>query len=213
MLNTFRKQRWTARVTLLLFFWSYGLQAQQIVPDGNTQTSVAVSGNISDVTTTTTSGVNAYNSFSEFNVFENNVVNLHLPGGTDNLLNLVHDQATTIDGMLNAIRDGQIGGNVFFANPHGFVVGASGVVNVGSLSVSTPTSQFMDEFFTTPGVASVDHTNNLLNYTMPLNDTGLVSIQGTVNAIGDIDLRAGQFDSAGVIQSGAVFSATAPTFI
>lgn len=211
MLNTFRKQRWTPRVTMLLFFWSYGVQAQ-IVPDGRTQTSVAVSGNVSDVTTATTNGENAYNSFSEFSVFADNVVNLHLPGSTENLLNLVHDQATSIDGMLNAIKDGQVGGNVYFANPHGFVVGANGVVNVGSLSVSTPTSQFMDEFFTTPGVASIEHTNELINYTMPLSDSGLVSIQGRVNAVGDVDLRAGRFDSAGLIQSGAVFEASAPTF-
>lgn len=211
MLSTFRKQRWTPRVTMLLFFWSYGVQGQ-VVPDGRTQTNVSVNGNVSDVTTATTNGANAYNSFSEFNVFTDDVVNLHLPGGTDNLLNLVHDQATSIDGLLNAIKDGQVGGNVYFANPHGFVVGANGVVNVGSLSVSTPTSQFMDEFFTTPGVASLDHTNDLINYTMPLNDSGLVSVQGTVNSIGDVDLRAGQYDSAGVIQSGALFTASAPTF-
>lgn len=211
MLNTLRKQRWTPRITMLLFFWSYGVQAQ-IVPDGRTQTSVAVSGNVSDVTTATTNGENAYNSFSEFDVFAGNVVNLHLPGGTENLLNLVHDRATSIDGMLNAIKDGQVGGNVYFANPHGFVVGANGVVNVGSLSVSTPTSQFMDEFFSSPGIASVQHTNDLIHYTMPLAESGLVSIQGTVNAIGDVDLRAGRFEGAGVIQSGAVFAASAPTF-
>jgi len=82
MLSKLRRNRWIPRFTLLLFVWSYGLQAAEITPDGRTATSVSVNGNVSDVTTGTVSGVNAYNSFSRFNVDQPDVVNLYLPDGT-----------------------------------------------------------------------------------------------------------------------------------
>lgn len=114
-----------------------------IVPDGNTQTSLATSGNVTNITTSTVNDNNAYNSFSTFNVNQNNTVNLILPGGTDNLLNLVHSQAMNVDGTLNSIKDGKIGGNVFFAkfareslakdmSTHAAVVSGYGALQVDS---------------------------------------------------------------------------------
>jgi filamentous hemagglutinin family protein len=111
--------------------------AQQIVTDGRTATALAVQGNLTNVTTATLSGANAFNSFSRFGVDAGNVVNLHVPSAAANLINIVRDERTNIHGILNSIQDGRIGGNVWFANPHGFVVGPSGVVNVGSLTVTT----------------------------------------------------------------------------
>ena len=114
--------------------------AQSIVPDGRTQTSVSTAGKVVNVTTATVTGANAFNSFSRFSVDQGITANLFLPGGASNLINIVRDARTDINGVLNAIKDGRIGGNVWFANPNGFVVGATGVVNVGSLSVATPTA-------------------------------------------------------------------------
>ena len=119
-----------------------------ITPDGRTLTVVGHTGAVWNVNTSTVSGSNAFNSFSTFNVGAGNTVNLHVPSAATNLINIVRDQRTDVYGILNAIKDGQIGGNVWFANPHGFVVGASGVVNVGSLTVTTPTQGFVDGFFT-----------------------------------------------------------------
>ncbi|KPK01382.1 MAG: hypothetical protein AMK71_05800, partial [Nitrospira bacterium SG8_35_4] len=192
---------------ILFHFYSVNiLFAQQIVIDGNTRTNLNIHNNITDVTTLTVRGHNAFNSFSKFDVYSGNVVNLHLPGSTSNLLNLVHDQRSNIDGILNSLRNGQIGGNVFFANPHGIVVGAQGTVNVGSLTAVTPTKRFMDSFFDSPGNPSSAATLQLLNRTMPIDESGLISIQGRVNAIGEISLNAGNVTNNGVISSGAVFS-------
>ena len=47
---------------------SLGVHAASIVPDGRTQTQVTVNGSVTDVTTQTIRGINAYNSFSRFNV-------------------------------------------------------------------------------------------------------------------------------------------------
>ncbi|MEH6446128.1 MAG: leukotoxin LktA family filamentous adhesin, partial [Oceanospirillaceae bacterium] len=176
--------------------------SQQIVTDGRTQTHLSINGNVTDITTSTIRGVNAYNSFSKFDVYSGNVANLHVPGGATNLLNVVHGQVSNIDGVLNAYKNGKIGGNVFFANPHGFVVGAGGVVNVGSLTVSTPTSGFMEGFFDEAGNPTDAATNHILNGTAPISSSGLISIQGRVNALDKLSLQGADISNSGVITAG-----------
>jgi len=63
----------------------------------------------------------------------------------------VRDERTNIDGILNAIKDGRIGGNVWFANPNGFIVGNGGVVNVGSLNVLDPEPASSSTISSPPG--------------------------------------------------------------
>jgi filamentous hemagglutinin family protein len=186
--------------------------AQSIRPDGRTQTAVTTQGAVTSVTTGTVHGANAFNSFSTFSVGQGTTANLHLPSGTANLVNLVRDARTDIHGILNSIKDGRIGGNVWFANPHGFIVGSTGVVNVGSLSVSTPTQAFVDDFFVSPGNPNDAAVAQLFAGTAPRNGTGLISIQGKVNAIEGISLSAGTINVAGSLYSGARFIGTAPDF-
>ncbi|MCB1939957.1 MAG: leukotoxin LktA family filamentous adhesin, partial [Rhodocyclaceae bacterium] len=93
-----------------------------IVTDGRTATTLSQSGAVTDITTATVRGKNAFNSFSRFNIGSGQTVNLHLPQQTANLLNLVRNERSHIDGVMNAYKDGRIGGNVFFFNPHGMVV-------------------------------------------------------------------------------------------
>lgn len=178
------------------------LGAAQILSDGNTRTTLHVQGNVTDISTATIRGNNAYNSFHKFDVYRGNVVNLRVPDGTANLLNLVHDHATRIDGTLNAYKDGTIGGNVYFANPHGIVVGQQGVVNVGSLHASTPTAGFMQGVFNATGDPSQKATAQLLDGTVPLNASATISVQGRINAQGDIRLHAGQVLASGSLQAG-----------
>lgn len=205
-----RARRVVAGFTAFCFFWSSVLPAQTlIVPDGNTATHVGTSGTSTQVTTGTVRGQNAFNSFSRFNVGTGDTVNLHLPSGTQNLLNLVHDERTQIDGVLNAIRNGGIGGNVYIANPHGVVVGADGVVNTGALHLSTPTQAFMQRFFTAPGEPSATATTQLLDGSMPIDPEGLISIRGTVNTTAGADIRAGTIEVAGAVHADA---ATADVF-
>ena len=105
------------------------------------------------------------------------MVNLHVPNSAQNLLNMVHDSQTNINGVLNSIKNGQIGGNVFFANPHGFVVGAGGMVNVGSLTAITPTRTFMNSFFDGPGQPNQSATTQLLAGSVPINPDAFISIE------------------------------------
>ena len=105
-------------LTIYSFMFSNVCWAAMITPDGRTQTTVNVNGHVYDVTTSTVSGKNAFNSFSNFDVYKGTTVNLYLPGSTLNLINLVRDGKTNIDGILNSIKNGKIGGNVFILNPH-----------------------------------------------------------------------------------------------
>ncbi|VAX37315.1 hypothetical protein MNBD_UNCLBAC01-363, partial [hydrothermal vent metagenome] len=66
-------------MTAFIFFFSntcYLAYAQQIVTDGRTNTHLHVNGSITDVHAHTQSGSNAFNSFSSFDVYQGNTVNL-----------------------------------------------------------------------------------------------------------------------------------------
>lgn len=172
-----------------------------ITPDGKTNTTVSVNGNVSDVHTGTVSGQTGFNSFSTFDVYQGHTANLYLPEGTKNLINLVHDKISNIDGVLNAFKDGKIGGNVFFLNPNGIAVGASGVINVGALTLATPTKEFMDNVISSDRAVSSQLTKAILAGDMPLNPLGLISIKGKINASGGVGLMGGDILNRGDIRT------------
>ncbi|QDP25202.1 leukotoxin LktA family filamentous adhesin [Bradyrhizobium cosmicum] len=171
--------------------YSVRLQAQTanvITPDGRTGTSLQTSGSVTNVTTSTVSGNNAFNSFSQFSVGQGNTVNLQLPMGTQNLVNIVRDAPVYVNGTLNSYMNGAIGGNVYFADPKGFVVGRSGTVNVGSLNVSTPTREFTDSLIGAGGQINQSAVGNLMAGSFPVSPDGNIRIYGRVNAIDGVRL-------------------------
>ncbi|MDI3559416.1 leukotoxin LktA family filamentous adhesin [Bradyrhizobium sp. Arg816] len=171
--------------------FSIRLQAQTanvIVPDGRTGTSLQTSGSVTNVTTSTVSGNNAFNSFSQFSVGQGNTVNLQLPTGTQNLVNIVRDAPVYVNGTLNSYMNGAIGGNVYFADPKGFVVGRSGTVNVGSLNVSTPTREFTDSLIGAGGQINQSAVGNLMAGSFPVSPDGNIRIYGRINAIDGVRL-------------------------
>lgn len=180
----------------LMFLPALDALAGTIVADGRTQTAISVHGGVTDITTQTIRGANAFNSFSRFSVDTADTVNLYLPGQTSNLLNLVHDEASHINGLVNAYKNGRIGGNVYFYNPHGVVVGEGGVLNVGSLTLATPTTGFMNQLVAPDGAIDDAATAQALAGQMPLSPTGLVRVQGRINAADAVTLAGGNVDVA-----------------
>ena len=183
--------------------YAAGLSANVITPDGRTATSLVVQGAITDVHTGTISGNNAFNSFSRFSVAAGRTVNLDLPTGTHNLINIVTGAATTVDGTINSISQGHIGGHVFFADPYGLVVGQSGAMNVGSLTVTTPTQAFLRGLISPTGVVNVADTAMLLAGRAPQSPDGVVIIDGKIRALDAVDLQAGIVHYAGTATVGA----------
>ncbi|MGN0828653.1 MAG: leukotoxin LktA family filamentous adhesin [Akkermansia sp.] len=175
--------------------------AAMISPDGRTDTTVLQQGNVYNVYTGTVRGNTGFNSFSTFDVYSGTTANLHLASGTANLVNVVRDKCSFIDGVLNSYKDGSIGGNVFFLNPNGIVVGSSGVINTGSISMSTPTAAFIEQLIARDGAISEAATKAVLAGDMPINDKGLIAVKGQINARGRATVRAGKAEVSGNIRT------------
>lgn len=78
---------------------------------------------------------NALNKFTDFSIEQRDVANLHLKKA-QRQINLVQNRIN-IDGVVNAIKDNQIGGDVYFFSNAGIAVGKTGVFNVGRLTLGT----------------------------------------------------------------------------
>ncbi|MDR2425948.1 MAG: leukotoxin LktA family filamentous adhesin, partial [Endomicrobium sp.] len=190
------KKKIVSLITAVLFAVSQSGFAQMIVIDGKTDTLLETNGNVTDIKTNTVSGNTGFNSFKQFDVYLDNTVNLHLQNGINNLVNLVRGKATSIDGVLNAFKDGKIGGNVFFLNPNGIMIGQSGVVNVGALMLATPTKEFMDSIINEDKSVSSLITKAILAGDMPVNPSGTISIKGKINAQNGAGIKAGNAEIA-----------------
>ncbi|WP_440336703.1 leukotoxin LktA family filamentous adhesin, partial [Mitsuokella multacida] len=148
----------------------------------------------------------AINEFEKFQLDANHIANLYFykQGETisaDNLLNFVNTRID-INGTLNAIKDGKIGGNLFFLSPDGMAVGKSGVINTGALYVMAPATtslpgesnyESLKGVFNT-GEATEEHLNAIKNGSplIPLNPSGTISVLGKINAADDVKLYAAQ---------------------
>lgn len=78
----------------------------------------------------------ALNKFTDFGIGQKDVANLQLGSSVDRQINLVQNRIE-IDGVVNAIKDNKIGGDVYFFSDAGIAVGANGVFNVGRLTLGT----------------------------------------------------------------------------
>lgn len=104
---------------------------------GNTVTvkDIANSGKQYDITNQQVKDGNALNKFDNFGIKQHDVANLHM-GEANHQINVVKNKID-IDGVVNAIKDNKIGGDVYFFSNAGIAVGANGVFNVGRLTLGT----------------------------------------------------------------------------
>ena len=135
-------------------------------------------------------GGTAYNSFSTFQESAGNTVDLIVPQQAGTLVNIVRDGPAVVNGTLNAYKNGQIGGNVVFADSYGLVVGKSGVINTGGLSVVTPTNDYLDKVINSKGHIDPRAAAGLRTGDFPISPNGSVVINGRVNAQRTIMMRA-----------------------
>lgn len=177
-----------------------------------TNTEIVTNGNHTDIksNTTVSGGSVGVNTFGKFNVANGEVVNLHLIGTQTKLINLIYDSSPSqINGIVNSYMNGKIGGNVLFANPNGFVIGADGVFNVGSLTLVTPTQQSMNSFINDIGSETPSFNETQLNKLISFSFNGdnylvcgdtsnpikleksLIEISGKINSVNGIDIISG----------------------
>ena len=126
------------------------------------------------------------NRFKTFEVGAGQIANLYFKtSATDTnhlntLVNTVQEQIS-ISGTVNGIKDGNVGGNLYFLSPAGMVIGSTGVINAGSLTVMTT------------GVDDIKHPAAALSQIgyvyRPLGNSP-ITIQGKINTANGIDLRS-----------------------
>ena len=176
---------------------------------------------------------NALNKFNDFGIKQHDVANLHM-GEAEHQINLVKNKID-IDGVVNAIKDNKIGGDVYFFSNQGIAVGAHGVFNVGRLTLGTNTQAgqalydgYRDEVpsgSSMPVRISFDRDKEFYGKSPAerarlLNDGALwggnkagdagISMAGTINAKDSVVIAAAKSDIKAerdsVIQTGAAFN-------
>ena len=199
--------------------------------DGN---SLAGSGNVHDIYAQkilTGSNVNfGVNRFQKFEISSGDIANMYFrlkndPANVNSLVNLVKNRID-VSGTVNAIKDGRIGGDLYFISPKGMTVGKTGVINTGRFVAMVPSSSYFDGLVGTEGIWNSDATltyqflNDISNYGKrddkggfkKLNDLELnrssdatIDIKGQINTRSGIVLGASQI----MLQNGAVLKGQA----
>ena len=141
-------------------------------------------GGVYDINPTALKDTTGFRHYKDFDLSQGDVANLILKYGSKNIgtfVNLVDNQVN-IQGIVNTMRNGQFSpGHAVFVSPNGMVVGASGVLNVGSLSVFTPTDANYKKYVQNP--TNFSYTEN------PQDTTSDILIKGKVLSRGDINLQ------------------------
>ena len=140
-------------------------------------------------------GKTGINKFREFTVNADQIANLQF-GTSQQLLNLVNAKIE-IDGVVNAVKNNKIGGDLYFVSPVGMVVGTTGVINAGSLTTTITTQ---DQFNTWSNLANGDQPRTFNDAFLqnlrtgdgvPINPAGVITVKGSINAGNSLALLAG----------------------
>lgn len=198
---------------------------------GNTVTvkDIASGGKQYDITNQQVKDGNALNKFDKFGIKQHDVANLHM-GEANHQINVVKNKID-IDGVVNAIKNNQIGGDVYFFSNAGIAVGSHGVFNVGRLTLGTNTAvgdALYNGYHVVPsqsGPVQVNFDRDKDFYQKSpaerarlLNDSSLwggntagdagISFAGKINAKDSVVIASAKStfsQTDGVIQTGAVF--------
>lgn len=110
--------------------------ADSVPADKVNKTQLAGGGIQYDIYNQQVNNGSALNKFTDFGIGQKDVANLQLGSSVDRQINLVKNRID-IDGVVNAIKDNKIGGDVYFFSNAGIAVGENGVFNVGRLTLGT----------------------------------------------------------------------------
>lgn len=161
-------------------------------------TGVTGNNGVFNITPDKLNGEVGYRKYDNFNLSAGDIANLIYKYGNsrdiNTFINLVQN-GVKIDGILNTMRDGNFyNGQAVFITPGGMAVGESGVLNVGSLSVITPTNDAYDSLkgeYASNNFANINNISSLLNKS---SNVGNISIDGKILAREGVQLRGGQIN-------------------
>ncbi|MBQ1856093.1 MAG: leukotoxin LktA family filamentous adhesin, partial [Anaerovibrio sp.] len=127
-----------------IFLYPLDVEATTITPkDAGDAAKIHQVDNVYNIDPQMVSGEFAYNRFSAFSLDAGSIANLKFDSAST-LANLVNSQIN-INGIVNAIKGGQIGGHLIFLSPDGIAVGSSGVINAGQFTGIVPNKVDFDK--------------------------------------------------------------------
>lgn len=175
--------------------------------DGWSGTNVVGNNGVYDITTSNIKGENALNRFKQFELSPNNIANMYFgqknTTGVNNLFNFV-DSQIKIDGVVNAIKENKIGGNLYFLSSSGMIVGNTGVINAGALYALTPSDgeyKRILENWTDESKFKQD-IPKIQSGQIPLNSKGTITVRGQINATNHIGLYGAKVEIGNVGATG-----------
>ncbi len=158
------------------------------------------------------SGDTGFRHYTNFNLSQGDIANLIYSNNMSKFVNLV-DNRIYINGILNTLSSSGsfYNGSAIFVSPMGMVVGASGVLNVGSLTAIAPTtSNYLSYLYNSMGQSEADSAASVLSISSPDYDGDItleslktltseadIDIQGKIFARGDVELYAKNISVAG----------------
>ena len=153
---------------------------------------VAGNNGVFNIDPTAVNGDIGFRKYSFFDLSKGDVANLIFnnknAGDISTFVNMV-DSQININGIVNSVNKAGdfTNGNVVFVSPNGMVVGASGVLNVGSLSVMTPDSDAYEKY-----KSDLSRPSLIKDYESRLGvpGNGTVTIDGQVLARNFVDINA-----------------------
>ena len=151
---------------------------------------VSANGNIFNIDPTHVSGDMGFRHYEKFNLDQGDIANLNYTD-ISSFVNLVDNQIS-INGIVNTVRGGNFhAGKAIFISPNGMVVGASGVLNVGSLGVYTPSQASYNNF-----AKQIDNgtATELSSSVTSYAGGGTIRIDGKVISAGDVNMRVGNVE-------------------
>lgn len=192
MRNKIKKRLLALMAAASLFFTSSPTHAQNITKtDASKAGTITVDGNVTNVLPDrfVNGGNTAVNQFAKFQLDKGNIANLQLEqAGT--FVNFV-DSKASINGIVNAVKDNKIGGNLYFLSPQGIAVGPEGVVNAGKVGMLVPHKEMYDLLLKQDRLSDeiLSNREDFINQ-IALTPDGSIVVEGSINAPGGITLTA-----------------------
>ena len=149
--------------------------------------------NIYNITPEFTNNLNTtgFRKYEKFNLTKGDNANF-IMNNLSQFVNLV-DSKVSINGLVNTVNSdfSKSNGGLVFVTPDGFVVGANGVLNVGSLSVYTPTQEGYNALSNqlSGAIAGTNQTVNFDPSTLSIGN-GIITINGKIVSNGNINFNA-----------------------
>ena len=178
---------------------AYSLLFMNIVPAyASDITGIAGNNGVYDIDAAHVSGNTGFRQYTNFTLDNGDVANLKFDQGYNKFVNLVDNQVN-INGVLNTVKGGAFyNGHAIFVSPNGMVVGASGVLNVGSLTVSTPSADKYNSFKNGYAGDLGNHVYGSEKYNELINDShGNITINGKIIAKENVELYGDHITVAG----------------